>query len=281
MEILEHWLIQREPLRIALENQTDMNTSIFQIRKALTQTEQNAFAELEDDILRQQAGVLMNCIKNSVSLLAVNVVHQSWVAQKVEKDAFRKKNWFPFAAAGALVLILLLGINEKNWAFVILAALGLVLSVMNLLPKKKQVMTALPKDEVKITVTIDAEKLLKELDQQIHSVDRFLNDFRHLNQQMESGSDLADSGTISRASELMEAVSDCDDENQEALQDAAARLLGQLGMKLLSYSADKKEYFNILPSKQVTRTISPAILSAKDGRMLRRGIAAVKGALGE
>lgn len=281
MEIFEYWQAQRESLRTELANQTDMNTSIYQIRKVLTQTEQNAFAELEDEIFRQQAGVLMSCVKNSVSLLAVNVVHQSWVAQKVEKRTAGRKNWFSYAVIIALLLILILGITEKNWSFVILSAIGLAVSVMNLLPKNRQKQAVLPKDEVKVTLTIDSEKLLQELDQQIRSVDRYLSDLRYLNEQLESGTDSTDSGMIARASLLMEAVSDCEDENREALQEAATGLLHQLGLTMLSYSADKKEYFSILPSKQVTRTITPAILSLKDGRLLKRGTAAVKGALGE
>ena len=84
MTIYEHWLIQKEQLRPLLAEQNDMAGVVYQVRHALLQTEQNALAELTDDILRQQAGVLLSCIKNSAGLLETHINAQVWVPQSMK-----------------------------------------------------------------------------------------------------------------------------------------------------------------------------------------------------
>ena len=53
MNIFDHWQAQKPALRAALEEQTDLAGAVDQVRRALLQTEQNALAEMSDDVLRQ------------------------------------------------------------------------------------------------------------------------------------------------------------------------------------------------------------------------------------
>ena len=57
--VFDHWQAQKPALRAALEEQTDPAGAADRVRHALLQTEQNALAEMTDEVLRQQAGVLM------------------------------------------------------------------------------------------------------------------------------------------------------------------------------------------------------------------------------
>ena len=114
------------------------------------------------------------------------------------------------------------------------------------------------------------------LDGQLRAADRYLNDFQYLNDQARTGgSDCSDDAVISRASDLMEALYDLADEECEAVQDVAVRMLEALGLRILDYTEENTRYFNTLPSKNITRTLRPAILSSKDSTLLQRGIAAI------
>ena len=57
---------------------------------------------------------------------------------------------------------------------------------------------------------------------------------------------------------------------------AVEGLLNGLGFRAMEYSEDNSRLFTVLPSKNETRTISPAIVSAEDFRLIRRGPAAVR-----
>ena len=121
MTIYEHWLIQKEQLRPLLAEQNDMAGVVYQVRHALLQTEQNALAELTDDILRQQAGVLLSCIKNSAGLLETHITAQVWVPQSMKKTPKTDRSLGLFS----LVALLLAGV----WCVLKGAWLPLVLIV--------------------------------------------------------------------------------------------------------------------------------------------------------
>ena len=74
----------------------------------------------------------------------------------------------------------------------------------------------------------------------------------------------------------MEALYESDGEDMEGAHEAAKRLLSSLGLQAVDYSNETSRLFNALPSKTVTRTLSPAIVSAQDHQLLRRGTAAVR-----
>ena len=82
MSIFQHWQEQRDNLRPSLAKTMSAAEITGQVRHALLQTEHNALAELDDDLLRQQAAVLMGCLKSALSLLEAHGTAQIWVAQK-------------------------------------------------------------------------------------------------------------------------------------------------------------------------------------------------------
>ena len=88
--VFDHWQAQKPALRAALEEQTDPAGAADRVRHALLQTEQNALAEMTDEVLRQQAGVLMSQLKTSVDLVDCQTSAQVWTPRRqADKPAAR------------------------------------------------------------------------------------------------------------------------------------------------------------------------------------------------
>lgn len=275
MSILQHWQEQRDSLRNAITDRMNTADVIYQVRHALLQTEQNALAEMDDDLLRQQAGVLMSCLKGSLGLLEAHTAGQVWVAQKSEISKTNGRSLWRSAAIALALLAVYCGLNAE-WVAMALAIAGLGLGLFALLQERRTASAILPKDEVRASVSVDIDRMLSVLDGQLRAMDRYLSDFSYLNDQARGGADNADAITLSRAAELMEALYDCDETERAPAEEAARRLLEKLGLQAVDYCEEHSRLFNALPSKSVTRTLSPAIVSIKDQQLLRRGTAAVR-----
>lgn len=274
MSIIEIWQEQRGSLRSAITDRMSTSEVLYQVRHALLQTEQNVLADLDDDVLRQQAGILMSCLKGSLGLLEAHTAGKIWVPQKSEKSASPADSMWRFAACALALLAVYCGLNAE-WIALALAAAGLGLGAAALIMERKNASSVFPKDEVQATVSIDIERMLSVLDSQMRAMDRCLTDFAYLNDQARGSADSADSMTLSRAVDLIEALYDCDEEGRAPAEEAARQLLSRLGLQALDYSEENSRLFNTLPSKNITRTLSPAIVSAEDQKLLRRGTAAV------
>lgn len=204
----------------------------------------------------------------------VSVSHQVWVAQKAETDARKRFPLWSAISAGLIAATALFAYFGSQWLLLGVSAGALICGIIGFLRKGKQP-AALPKDRVNVTITPDADRLFQQLDAQMRSIDRCLNDFSYLNEQLRGTGDSADTVTVSRASDLIGALYECDEENREPAEQAARDLLASMGLSVMEYSPENRGCFNILPSKQHTRTLSPAVLSVKDHHLLRRGTAAV------
>ncbi len=275
MSILHYWQEQRETLQNAINGHAAAADVVYQVRHALLQTEQNALADMEDDLLRQQAGVLMNCLKGSLGLLEAHTAGTVWVAQKNQLSSQNDNSLWQCAAAAVAVLTVFCGLNGQ-WLGAALAAAGLALGFFALMKERKAACAILPKDEVRVSVSVDINHMFTILESQLRAIDRYLDDFSYLNSQARGDADCADPAVISRAAEMIEALYDCSEAERAPVEDAARQLLRHLGMETVEYCEETSRLFNALPSKSVTRTLSPAILSVKDQKLLRRGTAAVR-----
>ncbi len=273
------WQEQREALGKELARQQDASGVIYACRHALLQTEQNVLAAQSDDILRQQLGVLFALLKNSISLLNVPVSSTAWtaVSRKKEKHANRG---LPFLLSAGLILL-----AAGLWHYAkgdllgwVLPAAALVLAVIGLLMnrKAKPLQEAQQDASMRITHSIDPEALLCAIDAQILMIDRCTNDFTYLNQALRTPVGGVGMQNLEAVSELLEVIYSYEDDLREQAQSAVEQLLSDMGLSTEDYSPDNQKLFNQLPSKNSTRTLCPAILSAEDHRLLRRGTAAVQ-----
>ena len=275
MSIFQHWQEQRDKLRPSLAETMSAAEITGQVRHALLQTEHNALAELDDDLLRQQAAVLMGCLKSALGLLEAHGTAQIWVAQKSGLSKAKSKSLWSVAGALLAGLAALCALKSR-WISLGLCVAALAVGLCALISERRSAASILPQDEVRATVTVDIERLFAVLDAQLRAMDRYLSDFSYLNDQARGGAESTDAITLSRAADLMEALYDCDDAGRAPAEEAARRLLERLGLQALDYDEESSRLFNALPSKTVTRTLSPAIVSVRDQQLLRRGTAAVR-----
>lgn len=275
MNVYDHWQAQKPALTAALDAQTDLAGMVYEVRRALLQTEQNALAEMTDDVLRQQAGVLMSQLKTSVGLLESRVTATAWTPQRQADRPARRSGAALWTAA--FVLQLLLGIScylngsTAGWV----AALAALIASGCALLRERRVPAPDMGDELRITLKPDLDRLFSLLDGQARAIDRALNDLAYLNDQLRGGMEIADAPAAARAADLLEALYEYEGSAREAAEEAACRMLEGMGLCALDYSEENRRLFNALPSKTETRTLSPAIVSAQDRRLLRRGTAAV------
>jgi len=275
MSVLHYWQEQRESLRSAITHQSTPADVIYHVRHALLQTEQNALSDMDDNLLRQQAGVLMSCLKGSLGLLEAHTAGAVWVAQKSQISKLSNSKLWQCAAAAIALLTVFCGLDGQ-WLAALLAAAGLGFGFFALTKERKAASAILPKDEVHTSVSVDIERMFAVLESQLRAIDRYLDDFSYLNAQARGDTECADPAVLSRAVEMIEVMYDCSEAERAPVEDAARRLLHQLGLETVEYSEETSRLFNVLPSKSVTRTLSPALISVKDQTLLRRGTAAVR-----
>ncbi len=276
MSVYEHWQSQKEALRKALDEQPDLAGVVYQVRHALLQTEQNAMAGIGDDVLRQQTGVLMSLLKTSVGLLEAQIATKVWVPQKQSERKQGRAQWPLWIIA--FLLQLLLG-GYCYWKGLLLGwivALGaLIVGVIALFAGRKRAPEPM-QDDVRVTLRPDMDRLFGLLDGQMRAIDRAINDLSYLNEQLRGGPEGVSNQTLDRVADLMEALYGMDGDTAQTAAEVSGALLASLGLVAVQYSEKDRSLFNALPSKSETRTLSPAILSAQDRRLLKRGTAAVR-----
>lgn len=275
MSAFECWEEQRESLRAALKDQTSVADQVYAIRHALMQTEQNTLAQQSDEVLRQQMGVLFSLVKGSVGFLETPVAATSWVAQSRKAEKQGGKAWLVVLTA---LLMIFSGLCCYFRGIVlgwVSALAALIAGSAALLTERRKGRKAAVHDEVRVTLQPDVERLLAVLDGQLRAIDRCANDFAYLNDSLR-GREQGSSAMAERLADLMETVYDLSGDERDEMAGAVEGLLNGLGFRAMEYSEENSRLFTVLPSKNETRTISPAIVSAEDFRLIRRGTAAVR-----
>ncbi len=278
MAAFECWCAQKEKLRESLKDCADTSAVAYAVRHALAQVEQNTMAGQNDDLLRQQTGILFSCVKSSAQLLDISVSSKVWVAQSQRKEK-RGGNALLWIVAGLAQLAAgLYGYFTAQLISWALIAGAFVAAGIALFTARSRGRAGGPdlEDEVRVTLRPDVDKLFQVLDGQMRAIDRFMNDFAYLNEQTMGKGKTPDGKAVTLVADMLEALYECDDEAREAAGAAAGRMLQGLGMEAVEYSDQTRNLFTTLPSKTETRTMVPAILSAEDHRLLKRGVAAVR-----
>ena len=147
-------------MRSLLDVQSDLSGVIYQVRHAVLQTEQNALAELSDDVLRQQAGVLMSCIKNNIALMEVPMTSEVWTVQK-QDEPVRQHSPFVLIFSGLMLLLLVVCILARSWLCALLGVCALISGLIAMFPRKQAASS--PDQEVRVTLKPDSERLLQFL----------------------------------------------------------------------------------------------------------------------
>lgn len=277
MNAYQCWEEQRDPLRIALKDNNSMADVVYAVRHAILQTEQNALADQADDVLRQQMGVLFSMLKSTVEFIAAPVSTTSWVAQS-HQTAKKQGGKVTLVTLTALIIVAggLLSYFQGLWLGWALALAALITGSLALISERKSRRQALPKDEVRVTLQPDVDKLLGVIDGQMRAIDRCATDYAYLNDSLRGDRQTGGTAMVGRIADLLEALYAYDEETRAPAWEAVQDMLHDMGLKALDYSEESRKLFTSLPSKNETRTIAPAIVSEEDLRLLKRGTAAVK-----
>ena len=220
-------------------------------------------------------GVLFSLVKGSVSFLETPVAVTSWVAQSRREEKTGGKAWLVVLAALLMVFSGLCCYFRGIVLGWVSALAALIAGSAALLSERRKNRKPARHEEVRVTLQPDVERLLAVLDGQMRAIDRCANDFAYLNDSLQ-GREQGSSATAERLADLMEAVYELEGDEQDEVAGAAEGLLKGLGFRAVPYSAENSRLFTVLPSKNETRTLSPAIVSAEDFRLIRRGTAAVR-----
>ncbi|NLV59476.1 MAG: hypothetical protein GXY67_12020 [Clostridiales bacterium] len=277
MGAYDAWCAHKHKLRQSIPDLTDGAGIAYAVRHALAQVEQNTMAQQTDDLLRQQIGILFSCLKTSAGLLDVSVTTTAWVpviTHEKQKSPMIRALWvigFLAMLAGGLYCY-----AKGLWIVWVLQAVAVGAAAWALLLGRKQRKKERPMDQVKVTLRPDEEKLFRVLDAQTQAIDRYINDFEYLNQQHAGREGTADPRMIARVADILEALCEWDDETNVAAGAAVERMLDSMGISAVYYSAENAHLFTVLPSKDQTKTMVPAIVDRDDHRLLHRGVAAVK-----
>ena len=195
----------------------------------------------------------------------------------------RQKTLWITQTAALLALLIMLQLATRSAGQLVtgscvnavLALAALIAGSAALLTERRKSRKATGHDEVRVTLQPDVERLLAVLDGQLRAIDRCANDFAYLNDSLR-GREQGSSAMAERLADLMETVYDLSGDERDEMAGAVDGLLNGLGFRAMEYSEENSRLFTVLPSKNETRTLSPAIVSAEDFRLIRRGTAAVR-----
>jgi hypothetical protein len=278
MTALECWKEQRAELVSTLNEQTEISDVIYAARHAILQTEQNTLASQNDDVLRQQMGILFTMLKNSVNLLSVPVASTAWAAVS-RKDEKGKQPGLPLllCAVGLLIAAFLWSYAKRDllgWLLPLAALItGASALIINANARRKAAQQ--PRETLRTTQTVNAEQLVGAIEAQMVMIDRCATDFAYLNKSLRTPAGGSGWQNLDAVSELLETIYAYDDELRQQADAAVQQLLTEMGLEAVDYTAESEKLFTQLPSKTMTRTLCPALLSAEDHRLLRRGTAVV------
>lgn len=276
MSAYDCWNEQKERLRKSLAQNQGQRQLSHAVRLAVAQVEQSAMAGQSDDTLRQQMGILFGLCKTCADWLDVTQTATTWTPVSAKQTKRKSGGRLVWTGIGlALQVAAGLYCYGKGWTLGWIAMAAAVVCAVAAVVTRPQT-TEPVLEEMQVTVRPDLERLLGVMDALMRAIDRYMNDFAYLNEQVAGSGALNPDGRMAGLmAEMMEALYSCGDEAGSSATEAAIRTLKELGMEAVSYTPQTARLFTVLPSKTETATLSPAILSAKDGHLLRMGTAVV------
>ncbi len=241
--------------------------ALEQIASDLAQNEQN-------DALRQRQQAVMAVAKRlPLSLRAARAEGRLVVEQtEEEKPSLLEKIRRGAMGLGALMLASLAVFEaiDGKILFALFQALGGVLLFGG------RIQTAAhTRARAEGVVAADADELLRNVREVCQAVDVCASDLTLLDKTPALISGTADDATLDLLSAMMEARASGREDLAVRALDQADQMLRLMGVEAVSYDAQHRAMFDILPTLKGERTVRPALV--KDRQVLRRGVAAVEG----
>ena len=228
-----------------------------ELRRVITDTQQLTLSQMDDSLSRQLGSILFSHEAGLISALStINPPEIKW--HKTKKLTLSSLFALFGLVTGACALALIFE-NGKFFIF-ILALLSMALFVMSILwPKEK------PRAE--IYESVNAKSLFLLAERRMEAIDRDLEAYMNIpgsNQDEDEGVLQLITKAVGMKREDPQSVPD------ELMTSIVALSIAR-GYSLFDYNGENEEYFDIMPTIRMTRTIVPALV--KNGKLLSKGLA--------
>lgn len=264
---------REEELLEQLTGAQTMDQAIEACSMALTKTACELAQDEQDEHARQRQQAVMALARRAPQMLRAAaargelVVEQAAAPAQTRQDRLRRG-----AKAVGGFLLAALAVYELIGGHGAFAALQLAGGALLLASGRNEPTASYQARAVPCTEAEAAVRMLRELCQ---AADICVSDLALLEKDagLSRLSGTADDAMLDLLTALMEAKASGRDELAMRSLSQAEQYLHGLGIELIAYDAAHAQLFDVLPTMGEARTIRPAMM--KDGRVLRRGVAAI------
>ena len=267
---------REQQLLAQLEEARDMDQAISLCSMALEQVACELAQDEQDEHARQRQLAVLAAVRRAPQLLRAArakgelVLSANAAAPSTQTDKLRR-----IAGGAGAFLLAALAVYELidgQTIFALLQLSGAVLLSIGSRGKKADPLQA----QARGVSTADAHTLVRTLRELCQAVDICVSDLMLLEKDAGAArlSGTADDAMLDLLTALMEAKASGRDDLAMRSLHQAEQYLHMLGIEIIHYTNEHAQCFDILPTMGEARTIRPAMM--KDGRLLRRGVAALQ-----
>ena len=266
---------REDVLRAQLERAQDVQAAVSACAMALEQVACELAQDEQDEHARQRQQAVLALARQTPMLLQSARARGELVVQEAQPDA---SPWGRLARGmqlGGVLLLTALAVIEfvrGRPGMALAQALGVLLLTAGSL----RVSGEAPTQAVARGIPcVDAQALVLQLKRLCQAADVCVGDLAQLDHPAGGArlSGTADDAMLDLLVALMEAKASGRDEMAMRSLSLAEEYLRMLGVEVVLYVPERAAMFDRLPTVGAARTVRPALV--KDGRVLRRGVAAV------
>ena len=265
---------REDVLRAQLEKAQDMQAAVSACAMALEQAACELAQEEQDERARQRQQAVLALARQTPLLLQSARARGELVMPETQQDASgwgRLARGMQLCGVLALTALAVVDFVRGRSGMALVQALG----VLMLAAGSLRVSGAPAQAVARGIPCVDAQTLIVQLKRLCQAVDVCVSDLAQLDRPAGGArlSGTADDAMLDLLVALMEAKASGRDEMAMRSLSLAEEYLRMLGVEAVSYAPEHDAMFDRLPTVGAARTVRPALL--KDGRVLRRGVAAV------
>lgn len=265
---------REDVLRAQLEKAQDMQAAVSACSMALEQAACELAQDEQDERARQRQQAVMALARQTPLLLQSARARGELVMPETQQDASgwgRLARGMQLCGVLALTALAVVDFVRGRSGMALVQALG----VLMLAAGSLRVSGAPAQAVARGIPCVDAQTLIVQLKRLCQAVDVCVSDLAQLDRPAGGArlSGTADDAMLDLLVALMEAKASGRDEMAMRSLSLAEEYLRMLGVEAVSYAPEHDAMFDRLPTVGAARTVRPALV--KDGKVLRRGVAAV------
>ena len=266
---------REDVLRAQLERAQDVQAAVSACAMALEQVACELAQDEQDEHARQRQQAVLALARQTPMLLQSARARGELVVQEAQPDASLWGRLARGMQLGGVLLLTALAVIEfvrGRPGMALAQALGVLLLTAGSL----RVSGEAPSQAVARGIPcVDAQALVLQLKRLCQAADVCVGDLAQLDHPAGGArlSGTADDAMLDLLVALMEAKASGRDEMAMRSLSLAEEYLRMLGVEVVLYVPERAAMFDRLPTVDAARTVRPALV--KDGRVLRRGVAAV------